>query len=134
MITPDGTAKLLDFGLARTVASRLTAEGEVIGTVYYIAPEQALGQEVDGSADLYALGVLLYELTTGRLPFKADDPVEVISQHLYAPVVSPREHNQAIPSAVADLIVRLLSKEPKDRPASAAEVERTLARLIAGER
>jgi tetratricopeptide (TPR) repeat protein len=133
MITPDGTAKLMDFGLARTVASRLTTEGTIIGTVFYLAPEQALGQEVDRRADLYALGVLLYELTTGRLPFDADDPVAVISQHLHAPVVSPQEYNPEIPHAVEDLILRLLSKKPKDRPASAAEVEETLAQLLAGE-
>jgi tetratricopeptide (TPR) repeat protein len=134
MITPDGTAKLMDFGLARTLASRLTAEGTIIGTVFYLAPEQALGQEVDRRVDLYALGVLLYELTTGRLPFDADDPVAVISQHLHAPVVSPQEHNPEIPHALEDLILRLLSKGPEDRPASAAEVEKTLAQLIAGER
>ncbi len=133
MITPDGTAKLMDFGLARTVASRLTTEGTIIGTVFYLAPEQALGQEVDRRADLYALGVLLYELTTGRLPFDADDPVAVISQHLHAPVVSPQEHNPEIPHPLNDLILRLLSKGPEDRPASAAEVEKTLMQLIAGE-
>jgi len=98
LITADGQAKLMDFGLARSVAaSRLTVEGIIIGTVYYLAPEQALGQEVDGRADLYALGVMLYELTTGRLPFTADDSLAVISQHLNAPVVPPRAYNENIP-------------------------------------
>jgi len=90
LITPEGTAKLTDFGLARSLASRLTSEGTLVGTVFYLAPELALGQPFDGRADLYALGVLLYELTTGRLPFTADDPLSVISQHLHAPVVPPR--------------------------------------------
>jgi tetratricopeptide (TPR) repeat protein/predicted Ser/Thr protein kinase len=121
-LTPDGTAKLMDFGLARSVASRLTVEGTIIGTVFYLAPELALGQAVDGRADLYALGVMLYELTTGRLPFTADDPVAVISQHLHAPVVPPRAKNAAIPPDLDALIVRLLSKEPGDRPGSATEV------------
>jgi serine/threonine protein kinase len=134
MLTSDGTAKLMDFGLARTATSRLTAEGTLVGTVFYLAPEQALGQVVDRRVDLYALGVLLYELTTGRLPFDADDPVAVISQHLHAPVVSPREHNPEIPHALEDLILRLLSKAPEDRPASAAEVGKTLALLMSGER
>jgi DNA-binding SARP family transcriptional activator len=117
-----GTAKLMDFGLARSVASRLTSEGTITGTVFYLAPELALGQEFDGRADLYALGVILYELTTGRLPFVADDPVAVISQHLHAPVVPPRARNDQVPSALDNLILRLLSKDPADRPASAAEV------------
>jgi predicted ATPase/predicted Ser/Thr protein kinase len=126
LIAPDGCAKLMDFGLARTVASRLTTEGTIVGTVFYLAPEQALGQEIDGRADLYALGVLLYELTTGQLPFTGDDMLAVISQHLHAPVVPPSTHNAAIPPALDALIVQLLSKQPEDRPASAAEVQQAL--------
>ncbi|MFN2226070.1 MAG: protein kinase domain-containing protein [Anaerolineae bacterium] len=129
LLAADGTAKLVDFGLARTVASRLTTDGAILGTVAYLAPEQALGQEVDVRADLYALGVLLYELVTGRLPFTADDPVAVISQHLYAPVVPPRAHNSAVPRALEALILRLLSKAREDRPASASEVLAALAAL-----
>ena len=68
IIAPDGSAKLMDFGLARSVASRMTSEGEITGTVFYLAPELALGKDFDGRADLYALGVMLYELTTGELP------------------------------------------------------------------
>ncbi|MEJ2735830.1 MAG: protein kinase [Anaerolineae bacterium] len=121
-----GTAKLSDFGLARSIASRLSVEGEIAGTVFYLAPELALGQAYDGRADLYALGVLLYELTTGRLPFLADDPLAVISQHLHAPAVPPRARDDAIPPALEALILRLLSKDPQERPASAAEVRRAL--------
>jgi predicted ATPase len=120
------TAKLVDFGLARSMASRLTAEGAIAGTVFYLAPELALGQAYDGRADLYALGVMLYELTTGRLPFLADDPLAVISQHLHAPAVPPRARDEAIPPALDALILRLLSKDPQDRPATAAEVLRAL--------
>jgi tetratricopeptide (TPR) repeat protein len=133
LVTPDGTAKLMDFGLARSVASRLTSEGSIVGTVFYLAPEQAMGGEVDGRADLYALGVMLYELTTGRLPFTADDPVAVISQHLHAPVVPPRAQNERIPPALDALIIALMSKQPQDRPASAGEVLRALDRLDAPE-
>lgn len=116
-------AKLMDFGLALSPsASRLTQEGALVGTVFYLAPEQALGQPVDGRADLYALGVVLYELTTGRLPFTGDDPLLIISQHLHAPVEPPRAHNPAIPPDLESLILRLLSKQPEDRPASAREV------------
>jgi ABC-type oligopeptide transport system substrate-binding subunit len=125
-IAPDGTAKLSDFGLARSVASRVTSEGTIVGSVFYLAPELALGKEYDGRADLYALGVMLYELTTGRLPFTADDPVAVISQHLHAPVVPPRAKNPQIPAALDALILRLMSKAPQDRPSSAAVVLREL--------
>ncbi len=122
----DATAKLVDFGLARSVASRFTAEGAILGTVFYLAPELALGQAYDGRADLYALGVMLYELTTGRLPFVGDDPLAVISQHLHAPAVPPRARDDRIPPALDALVVRLLSKDPQDRPASATEVLRAL--------
>jgi tetratricopeptide (TPR) repeat protein len=129
IVAADGTAKLTDFGLARSMASRITIEGSITGTVFYLAPEQALGQPVDGRTDLYALGVMLYELTAGRLPFVADDPLAVISQHLYAPVVPPSTYNAAIPPALDALTVQLLSKQPTDRPASAAEVRQLLERL-----
>ncbi len=120
-------AKLMDFGLALSPsASRLTQEGALVGTVFYLAPEQALGQPVDGRADLYALGVVLYELTTGRLPFTGDDPLVIISQHLHAPVEPPRAHNPAIPPDLESLILRLLSKRPEDRPASAREALQAL--------
>ncbi len=130
------TAKLSDFGLARSMVSRLTTEGTIAGTVFYLAPELAVGQEFDGRADLYALGVMLYELTTGELPFSAGDPVAVISQHLHAPPVPPRARPRgaSLPAALDALILRLLNKSPQDRPGSAAAVGQVLARLAAGER
>ena len=121
LIDPDGNAKLMDFGIARSMASRMTQEGRIEGTVFYMAPELALGQEYDGRADLYALGVMLYELTTGELPFQQGDPVAIISQHVNAPVVPPRAKDPEIPAGLDKLIVRLLAKDPEDRPASAAK-------------
>ena len=126
---PGVRVKLMDFGLARTFDSRLTTEGMIVGTVSYLAPEQALGQAIDGRTDLYALGVMLYELTAGRLPFTADDPIAVISQHLYAPVVPPSTYNSGILPALDTLIVQLLSKPPDDRPASASMVSQTLEQI-----
>ena len=126
LLTPDGSAKLSDFGLAYTLASRITTEGMIVGTVYYLAPEQASGHEIDGRADLYALGVMLYELTTGQLPFSGNDPVAVIAQHLHAAVVPPHARDAHIPPALNALITQLLSKEPEERPADAAEVLRIL--------
>jgi tetratricopeptide (TPR) repeat protein/predicted Ser/Thr protein kinase len=132
IITRDGTAKLMDFGLARSVASRYTTEGLVSGTVFYLAPEQALGQEIDQRADLYSLGVMLYELTTGELPFVGQDPIAIISQHLHAPVVPPRAKNEAIPPQLNGLILNLLSKDPRDRLSSAREVLQTLETIEMG--
>jgi len=118
-----GAARLGDFGLAANMeASRVTTEGTVLGTVAYIAPEQALGREPDPRSDLYALGALLYEMLCGRPPFLGDDMVSVISQHLNTPPVSPRFHNEEIPPLVESLVLRLLEKDPAARPASAADV------------
>ncbi len=128
LIEGDGTAKLMDFGIARSVATRMTSEGEIVGTVFYLAPELALGKEFDGRADLYALGVMLYELATGDLPFAAEDPLAVISQHLHASVVPPKAKNPEIPPLVDSIIVQLMSKDPEDRPASAREVREYLTR------
>lgn len=126
LITPDGAAKLMDFGLAQSIASRMTSEGLIVGTVFYLAPEQAIGKGVDERADLYSLGVLLYELVTGQLPFTAEDALAVISQHLHAPVVPPSAIKPDVPSAIEGLILSLMQKDPANRPASAAEVEAIL--------
>lgn len=122
-LSQEGNAKLGDFGLAVAIdQSRITTEGMIVGTVAYIAPEQALGQPPDARSDLYALGAMLYEMLAGRLPFLGDDAVGVISQHISTPPVRLSWHNPDVPPAVEDLVLRLLSKEPQDRPSSAAEV------------
>jgi tetratricopeptide (TPR) repeat protein len=122
------SVKLVDLGLAiRERGVRITREGGIAGTVNYMAPEQALGQEVDGRTDLYALGVMLYELTTGRLPFDGDNPLAVLSQHLHAPVVPPRTYRSDIPESLETAILRLLAKDPGDRFATAAETAGALA-------
>jgi class 3 adenylate cyclase len=125
-----GAARLGDFGLAADVdASRITSEGTVVGTVAYLAPEQALGREPDPRADLYALGALLYELLTGRPPFLGTDLVSVISQHLNTPPASVRFHNDAISERVDQLVLHLLEKDPDARPATADEVVAALRAL-----
>jgi tRNA A-37 threonylcarbamoyl transferase component Bud32/tetratricopeptide (TPR) repeat protein len=132
IVTADGRVKLLDFGLARPIASRLTADGGISGTVFYLAPEQAMGKAVDVRTDLYSLGVMLYELTTKRLPFTADDPLAVVTQHLHAPVVPPRTIRPDLPAALDRLILALLAKLPEERPADALAVDRVLADLKQG--
>jgi tetratricopeptide (TPR) repeat protein len=114
--------KLADLGLALPAYDdRISRAGVIVGTASYMAPEQALGQTIDGRADLYALGVLLYELTTGRRPFTGDDPLTIVSQHVHAPVVPPRVLRPDIPRALEAIIIRLLAKDPAQRFSSAAE-------------
>ena len=120
--TASSSVKLADLGLALPAyGARISRAGIIVGTANYMAPEQALGQTIDGRADLYALGVLLYELTTGRLPFYGDDPLTVVSQHVHAPVVPPRVLRSDLPASLEAVILRLLAKDPDQRFASAAE-------------
>src|SRR5688500_2153464 len=119
--------KLADLGLALPAyGARISRAGLIVGTAAYMAPEQALGQTVDGRADLYALGVLLYELTTGRVPFKGDDPLAVVSQHVHASVVPPSVLRPDMPRGLEAIVLRLLAKDPEQRYSTATE---TLAAL-----
>jgi serine/threonine-protein kinase len=121
--------KLMDFGLARTAdpaAPQLTEEGAIVGTFTYLAPELLMGQSASAQSDLYALGVMLYELTTGQPPFTGDNLAALLAQHLHVQPVSPRDRNPELSPELDALILKLLSKSPQDRPASAGEVARAL--------
>ncbi len=125
------SVKLADLGVARSRdTARITGTGVILGTPAYLAPEQALGEDLDARADLYALGALLYELLTGRPPFTGDDALAVVSQHLHAPVVPPRTFREEIPAGLDALVVRLLAKDRDRRPESAEEVEKSLVRAL----
>jgi len=130
----NGSVKLADLGLALPAdAARISRAGLIVGTAAYMAPEQALGQPVDGRTDLYALGVLLYEMTTGRLPFIGDDPLSVVSQHVHASVVPPRVLRPDLPRALEAVILRLLAKDPAQRFATAAETATALRDSLTAE-
>jgi tetratricopeptide (TPR) repeat protein len=132
-LMPDGTVKLGDFGLALSLdGAQLAREDMRVGTAAYIAPEQALGSEVGPQSDLYALGVMLYEMAAGRRPFYGDTALAVVSQHVNSRPVAPSWHNPAIGEVLDRLILELLAKSPADRPTSAAVVADALdAMLIA---
>lgn len=134
-------AKLLDFGVAKALpgASELAAgavrtqAGEVIGTPYYVAPEQVRGGAIDGRADLYSLGVILYEVLTGELPFVGDSYVAILAQHMRVAPLDPRQAapGRGVPDGAAQLAMRLLAKEAGERPADGEAVAEELAGILA---
>jgi serine/threonine-protein kinase len=126
--------KVTDFGIARLVRpkSSLTTQpstGMTVGTPLYMAPEQVEGRRIDGRADLYSLGGVLYEAVTGRLPFGGDDPLNIALKHVHEPPVPPRQIDPEIPPDWEDLILRALAKDPAARFASAGAMEQAIAAL-----
>jgi len=118
----DGTVKILDFGIARFSTSSLTQSGTVMGTPSYMAPEQIMGQPVDGRADLFSAGVLLYELLAGHRPFVGDSPTAVAYQIMHTDAPELREELPDIPDAIAEIVARALQKNPNERYARAQEM------------
>ena len=124
LITSDGTAKLTDFGIARAIdAAPLTQTGQVLGTAQYLSPEQALGRSATASSDIYSLGVVGYEMLTGKRPFDSGTAVATALAHVNQ---SPPPLPATIPSGVRDLIAAALAKDPADRPASAMAMAEAL--------
>jgi serine/threonine protein kinase len=119
-----GRAVLVDFGLVRhlNADSRMTATGVVMGTVDYLAPEQARGRMVDGRTDIYSVGVMFYELLVGRLPFIADSPTAMIFQHAYETPFPLKKAAPDVPQPLVDVVARMMAKEPAERYASCAAV------------
>jgi serine/threonine protein kinase/DNA-binding NarL/FixJ family response regulator len=135
MRMPDGQVKVTDFGLALVRGDvRLTQEGTILGTVLYLAPEAVAGGEVDGRADLYAVGAILYELLAGRPPFSADTPLAVLSQILNTPPPPLRSVALDLSPFLEHLVLKLLAKDPAERYASAEEVLAALAGPTASEK
>jgi serine/threonine-protein kinase len=126
--TRDRTVKIMDFGLAKMTEEVRRAATVIGGTPYYMAPEQAAGESVDHRADLYALGVTLFELLTGTVPFTDGD---ITHHHRHTPPPDPRARVEGVPDALAELILRLLAKTPDARPATTAEVARSLEQFLA---
>ena len=121
ILDEEGRAKVTDFGIARAGASDMTETGSIMGTAQYLSPEQAQGQPVSPRSDLYSIGVMLYELLTGRVPFDAESPVTIALKHVSEPPMPPRELNPAIPPALEAVVLRALEKDPARRFADADE-------------
>lgn len=132
MLLPDGTAKILDFGLAKLSELSHTASGAGLGTAGYMAPEQIRGKAVDMRADLWSLGVVLYEMLTGTRPFSGDDIVSMSHAILNAEAPRPSVLRSPLPRAVDELVSALLQKDPAQRYASAADVTSDLAAIQRG--
>jgi eukaryotic-like serine/threonine-protein kinase len=126
LVDAEGRARVTDFGIARAGASEITQTGSVLGTAQYLSPEQAQGLETTASADIYSVGVILYEALTGRVPFEADTAVAIALKQVSEPPVPPRQVNPVIPPALNAVVLKALAKDPKDRFADATEFLRAL--------
>ncbi|MDX6423764.1 MAG: eukaryotic-like serine/threonine-protein kinase [Gaiellaceae bacterium] len=132
IVDAEGRVKVTDFGIARAGTSQMTEVGSIIGTAQYLSPEQAKGAPVDQTSDLYSVGIVLYELLTGKVPFTGDSPVEIAMKHISAVPEPPSSLRPDIPEDLDLIVLRALGKTPEDRYPSAEEMDKDLARVAQG--
>jgi serine/threonine-protein kinase len=131
LIDPDGRAKVTDFGIARSLEQKgMTATGRVLGTTDYVSPEQAMGEDVDERSDVYSLGVVLYEMLTGDVPFQAETQVGVAMKHVNEPMPDVQAKRPEVSAAVAAVVDRSTTKDPRDRYGTVAEMVRDLEQTL----
>jgi serine/threonine-protein kinase len=132
VVDADGRLKVTDFGIARSGASQMTEVGSIIGTAQYLSPEQARGSPVDQRSDVYSVGIVLYEMLTGTVPFTGDTPLEIAMKHLSEVPVPPSELRDDVPADLDLVVLRALAKDPEDRYQTAEEMNADLARIQRG--
>ena len=134
MLSPDGHVTLMDFGLVRAgEMSHLTQTGSVIGTPLYMAPEQVMGAEIDRRTDIYALGIVIYELLTGQVPFMRTTPLAIAHAHVYDPPPPLREKRPDLPPSVETVVLRALAKNPGGRYRDANQLATDFSRATTGQ-
>jgi serine/threonine protein kinase len=131
LIDPDGRAKVTDFGIARSLEQKgMTATGRVLGTTDYVSPEQAMGEDVDERSDVYSVGVVLYEMLSGEVPFQAETQVGVAMKHVNEPMPDVQTRRPEVSAAVASVVDRATTKDPRDRYSTVAEMVRDLEQTL----
>ena len=131
LIDPDGRAKVTDFGIARSLEQKgMTATGRVLGTTDYVSPEQAMGVDVDERSDVYSVGVVLYEMLTGDVPFRAETQVGVAMKHVNEPMPDVQSKRPEVSASVAAVVDRATTKDPRDRYGTVAEMVRDLEQTL----
>ncbi len=133
VVAPDGRLKVTDFGIARSGTSQMTETGSIIGTAQYLSPEQAKGAPVTPASDIYSVGIVLYEMITGSVPFTGDTPLEIAMKHLSTTPMPPSEKRHDVPHELDSIVLRALAKNPEDRYQSSDEMDADLARASRGQ-
>ena len=133
ILTGDGTVKVTDFGIARAGNTNMTQTGSVLGTAYYLSPEQAQGRPLSPASDLYSLGIVLYELVTGKLPFVGDTPVATALKQVNEAPVPPRNIEPKVPASLEAIILKTMRKDPAERYQTADEMRADLRRFTSGQ-
>src|SRR6476659_2849292 len=133
LVDAEGHVKVTDFGIARAGPSQMTEEGSIIGTAQYLSPEQAQGAPVTPASDIYSVGIVLYEMITGSVPFTGDTPLEIAMKHLSTTPLPPSETRPEVPHELDSIVLRALAKDPEDRYQSSDEMDADLARASRGQ-
>lgn len=134
LVTSDGRVKVTDFGIARAVsAATMTHTGDIVGSVHYLSPEQAKGIQTNEQSDVYSLGIILYELLTGKVPYDGETPIAIALKHLQEEAVPPTKLNPRVSQALENLVLRAIAKSPEQRYATAKDLLQDLRNVQAGQ-